>query len=144
MHQFSKSSLCTQLPHHPFLTVEMIEPSLEYLFKQFTSKGGRTVRSSVQHISQVLDGAYSKIPGKSPDAVVVCLGLGARSLGGVEDKTVYPIRGQTVLINAPWVRFGRTISSSDGLWTYIIPRRSGGVSGFFLLRIRIRCIMPFK
>lgn len=101
---------------------------LEYLLKKFTSAGGILQRSSVQHISQVIDGAYSSSSlGQSPDAVVVCLGLGAFSLGGVEDKDVYPIRGQTVLIDAPWVRFGRSHLSSDGLLTYIIPRRSGGI-----------------
>jgi len=40
---------------------------------------------------------------------------------------VYPIRGQTVLVRAPWVKFGRTVSSPSGLWTYIIPRKSGDV-----------------
>jgi len=48
-------------------------------------------------------------------------------LGGVEDKDVYPIRGQTVLLRAPWIKFGRAISSKTGLWTYIIPRRSGDI-----------------
>ncbi|KAJ7151015.1 D-amino-acid oxidase [Mycena filopes] len=62
-----------------------------------------------------------------PSAVVVCVGLGARALGGVEDKDVYPIRGQTVLLRAPWIKFGRAISSRTGLWTYIIPRRSGDI-----------------
>lgn len=83
-------------------------------------------RASIQHIAQVAEGAYTE--GKRPDAVVVCAGIGARFLGGVEDKDVYPIRGQTVLLDAPQVRFGRTMSSLDGLWTYIIPRRSGDVS----------------
>jgi hypothetical protein len=64
------------------------------------------------------------------DAVVVCTGLGSRMLGGVEDKDVYPIRGQTVLLRAPWVRFGRTMGSKDGYWPYIIPRRSGDVRDF--------------
>ncbi|KDQ60154.1 hypothetical protein JAAARDRAFT_191558 [Jaapia argillacea MUCL 33604] len=60
-------------------------------------------------------------------AVVVCAGIDARFLGGVEDPDIYPIRGQTVLARAPWIRFGKMMSSSDGLWTYIIPRRSGDV-----------------
>ena len=64
---------------------------------------------------------------RNPDAIIVCAGLGARFLGGVEDKNIYPIRGQTVLIRAPWIRFGKTQSSYDGIWTYIIPRRSGDV-----------------
>ena len=82
-------------------------------------------RASVQHIAQVAEGAYTD--NVKPDAVVICAGIGARFLGGVEDKDVYPIRGQTVLLRAPWIKFGRTQSSLDGLWTYIIPRRSGDV-----------------
>ena len=79
----------------------------------------------MQHLSQVAEGAFTaKVV---PDAVVVCVGIGARSLGGVEDSDVFPIRGQTVLLRAPWIKFGRTQSSLDGLWTYIIPRRSGDV-----------------
>ncbi|KAF8321060.1 uncharacterized protein EI90DRAFT_3020460 [Cantharellus anzutake] len=53
--------------------------------------------------------------------------LGAATIKGIEDPDVYPIRGQTVLVRTPWVRFGRTLSEPgvDGIWTYIIPRRSG-------------------
>lgn len=66
---------------------------------------------------------------RPPEAVIVCLGLGARTLGGVEDKEMYPIRGQTVLLRAPWVRFGRTMSEdAEEIWTYVIPRRRGDVS----------------
>ncbi|KAG8988015.1 hypothetical protein FRB90_003015 [Tulasnella sp. 427] len=100
---------------------------LPYLLQRFLSKGGRAVRVKVQHVSQAIDGAFSSPGSPPPQAVFVCAGLGARSLGGVEDKDVFPIRGQTVLVRAPWVRFGRTLSSLDGLWTYIIPRRSGDV-----------------
>ena len=82
----------------------------------------------MQHIQQVVDGAF--VPGQPapPDAIVVCVGIGARTLGGVEDKDVHPIRGQTILIRAPWVKSGKTASSLDGRWTYVIPRRSGNVS----------------
>lgn len=75
------------------------------------------------------------------DAVVVCTGIGARFLGGVEDSEVFPIRGQTVIVRAPWVRFGITASGSkdengEEVFTYVIPRRSSDVSlvlffGFF-------------
>lgn len=96
---------------------------LNWLLSRFLSLGGRTIRASVSHISQVLEGAYSR----APDALIICTGLGTRTLGGVEDKDMYPIRGQTVLVRAPWIKYGRTCSSADGLWTYIIPRRSGDV-----------------
>jgi len=109
-----------------FTTVTIDSPIyLNYLLSRFLALGGRVQRAFVQHISQVIDGAFTS-PRKH-DAVVVCTGIGTRSLGGVDDKDVYPIRGQTVLLRAPWITFGRTLSSLDGLWTYIIPRRSGDV-----------------
>jgi hypothetical protein len=97
---------------------------LPYLLSRFLARGGNLIRNSLQHISQVLEGALTPF---NPDALLVCVGIGARFLGGVEDKDVYPIRGQTVLIRAPWVKFGRTINGKDEV-TYIIPRRSGDVS----------------
>lgn len=62
-----------------------------------------------------------------PDAVVVCTGLGTRFLGGVEDMDLYPTRGQTVVVRAPWVRFGITVADANGKLTYVIPRKSGDV-----------------
>ncbi|KAJ3546374.1 hypothetical protein NM688_g5521 [Phlebia brevispora] len=117
-----------------FTTVTIDTPAYcNYLLSRFLSKGGKVVRTSVQHISQVAEGGAEvfihgharKVP---VDAIIVCPGLGARTLGGVEDKDVFPVRGQLVMLRAPWIRFGRTAShSADGLWTYIIPRRSGDV-----------------
>jgi len=113
-----------------FTTVTIDVPIyLNYLLTQFLANGGRILRGSVQHINQIIEGGTSLFNGghvNPPDAVVVAVGLGARSLGGVEDKAMYPVRGQTVVIRAPWVRFGRTDHSESGL-TYIIPRRSGDV-----------------
>ncbi|KAJ7070310.1 hypothetical protein B0H15DRAFT_968671, partial [Mycena belliarum] len=104
---------------------------LNYLMSRFLAAGGSIVRGTVQHIAQVVEGGVGIFNGRkclsSPAAVLVCVGLGARTMGGVEDKDVYPIRGQTVLLRAPWVKFGRAASSRSGLWTYIIPRRSGDI-----------------
>ncbi|TFK41511.1 D-aspartate oxidase [Crucibulum laeve] len=104
---------------------------LNYLMARFLAGGGSVVRGAVQHINQVIEGGVSLFSnGKGgacrPDAIIVCVGLGARTLGGIEDKSVMPIRGQTVLLRAPWVRVGSTLKK-DGGWTYIIPRRSGNV-----------------
>ncbi|KAJ6590474.1 D-amino-acid oxidase [Mycena vulgaris] len=115
-----------------FTTLTIDSPVyLNFLLSRFLAAGGSIVRGAVQHIAEVVEGGAGIFNGRkclsSPSAVVVCVGLGARTLGGVEDKDVYPIRGQTVLLRAPWVRFGRAISSKNGLWTYIIPRRSGDV-----------------
>ncbi|KAF5383265.1 hypothetical protein D9615_005066 [Tricholomella constricta] len=105
---------------------------LKYLMSRFLAVGGSIVRGSVQHIDELVEGDVHPFTrgGEGPlppKAVVVCAGLGARTLGGVEDEDVHPIRGQTVLLRAPWVRFGRTLSSTNGTWTYVMPRKSGDV-----------------
>lgn len=111
---------------------------LNYLMTKFLSRGGRIVRGAVSHLQQVAEnGVLPFLPAAerkylqdtgacaSPDAIVNCAGLGARYLGGVEDTAVHPIRGQTVLIRAPWITVGRTLSQ-EGQWTYIIPRGKSG------------------
>jgi hypothetical protein len=106
---------------------------LNYLLSRFLASGGSIIRGTVQHLNQVIEGGagvFSSGANLPPfvSAVVVCAGLGARALGGVEDKAMYPIRGQTVLLRAPWIKFGRTLGDSEAdVWTYIIPRRSGDV-----------------
>jgi glycine/D-amino acid oxidase-like deaminating enzyme len=120
--------LPTSISGVSFTTVTIDTPVyLSYLLARLLSRGGSIVRASIQHISQVIEGAFTSA---RPDAVVVCAGLGARSLGGLEDKDVFPIRGQTVLLRAPWVKFGRTMSDLAEDWTFVIPRRSGDVCSF--------------
>jgi D-aspartate oxidase/D-amino-acid oxidase len=122
-----------------FSTVSIDVPIyLNYLLTRFLALGGRILRGSVLHINQVLEGGTGLFAGGSkldplPAAVIVCVGIAARFLGGVEDKDVYPVRGQTVLIRAPWVRFGKTTTfDEEGNKTYIIPRRSSDVRAFSL------------
>ncbi|RDB30565.1 D-amino-acid oxidase [Hypsizygus marmoreus] len=116
-----------------FTSITLDTPKyLPYLASRFTAAGGKIIKASVQHINQVVEGGESAFssernPPSPPDAVLVCTGIGTRFLGGVEDKDMYPIRGQTVLIRAPWIKFGRTIGHPDGTWTYVIPRRSGDI-----------------
>ncbi|KAI5117886.1 hypothetical protein M0805_002277 [Coniferiporia weirii] len=109
-----------------FTTLTIESPVyLSYLLALFRKRGGLTQRASVHHLAQLAEGAYTD--GERPAALVVCAGIGARALGGVEDKDVYPVRGQVVLLSAPWVRFGLTQTRKGGLSTYIIPRHSGDV-----------------
>ena len=110
---------------------------LPYLFSHFLAQGGTIVRGTVQHVNQVLEGGISAFTRKHTregfneaaiDALVVCAGMGTRTLGGVEDQSVYPVRGQTVLLHAPWVKAGMSlVPSSAGSGTYVIPRRNGDV-----------------
>ncbi|KAH9932220.1 FAD dependent oxidoreductase-domain-containing protein [Fomitopsis serialis] len=107
---------------------------INYLLARFLAQGGTVVRGKVLHINQVLEGGVDVfargIASATPiDAVVVCTGLGARTLGGVEDQSVYPNRGQVILLKAPWITEASRISdSTGGDQTYIIPRQNGMVS----------------
>jgi glycine/D-amino acid oxidase-like deaminating enzyme len=75
--------------------------------------GCQFVRFTLTHVTQL----QVPIISRKADAIVVCAGLGARHLGGVEDQSCYPIRGQVLLVRAPWYRHGVTRSSSAGDWT---------------------------
>ncbi|KAF8555797.1 nucleotide-binding domain-containing protein [Imleria badia] len=126
---------------YTFRTVT-ITPSLylSYLFSCFFANNGTAVRASLQHIDQVLEKGITPflhapvganhntgIKPRGIDALFVCTGLGSRSLGGVEDKRVYALRGQTVLLRAPWVRVGKSFNGRDGTYTYVMPRKNGDV-----------------
>ncbi|KIL62273.1 hypothetical protein M378DRAFT_800119 [Amanita muscaria Koide BX008] len=106
---------------------------LNYLMSRFLGAGGIMVRAKVQHINQLIEGGASvfqygsKASPQPPHAVIVCAGLGTRDLGGVEDKQMVPVRGQTVLVRAPWIGFGKSVSDEKGSWTYVIPRKNGNV-----------------
>ncbi|KAF9046292.1 D-amino-acid oxidase [Panaeolus papilionaceus] len=138
-HVPQRSLLPTASHGFSFQTVT-IEPRtyLPYLLSRFLAAGGKLYRGRINHINEIMESGaapYQAInddltyaPGtlRTPDALVVCAGLGARTLGGVEDASVYPTRGQTVILRAPWVRFGRSFKEEKS-WTYIIPRHSGDV-----------------
>ncbi|KAH6905310.1 D-amino-acid oxidase [Coprinopsis sp. MPI-PUGE-AT-0042] len=109
-----------------FTTITIDTPIyLNYLLSSFLAQGGKVLRGAVQHINQVIEGGGLIFSGgtsigpsaEPPAAVINCTGMGARFLGGVEDKKI-----------APWVRFGRTIYKDEtGAITYVIPRRSSDV-----------------
>jgi len=61
------------------------------------------------------------------DLVINCSGLGARSLGGVEDRAVFPVRGQTMLVQLPNASSAQEFASvreSGHPWS-ILPRGDG-------------------
>lgn len=88
----------------------------EYLVlmaRYLTDRGVEIKRKRLAHISEAVS--------LSTAVVFNCSGLGARSLGGVEDKSMYPTRGQVVVVKAPHIhenvmRWGRDYA------TYIIKR----------------------
>lgn len=59
--------------------------------------------------------------------MVNCTGLSARSLGGVLDKTVHPVRGQIVVVRNDPGTMASISGSDDGddEVSYIMPRAAG-------------------
>ncbi|KAF5374960.1 hypothetical protein D9758_000239 [Tetrapyrgos nigripes] len=102
-------------------------PYLHKLVKIFNNLGGTVHRKSLNSLRDALEFE------QEPFAIVNCSGLGSLKLGDVMDAEMFPVRGQVVVLNAPWVKEGRTrqvgnlAGGEGGERTYIIPRRSGQV-----------------
>lgn len=81
---FKHKTICIDTPNY-----------LRWLTTRFEAAGGTFERRKIAHIREAL-----------PARVVInCTGLGARTLGGVEDDAMFPTRGQTVLVRAPWLKY---------------------------------------
>ncbi|CAO3609222.1 unnamed protein product [Mucor hiemalis] len=93
---------------------------LQWLVKTLKELGGRLERGSFESLNQAIE-HY-----KEADTIVNCSGLGSYYLTDVKDHTMYPIRGQTVLVRAPHIKTQHYIDGHDS-WTYIIPRDDGTV-----------------
>ncbi|CAG8530185.1 1922_t:CDS:2 [Paraglomus occultum] len=88
-----------------YTTVAIDVPKyLKWLLQQFIAAGGKTQRCHLAHVK----GAF----GENVDVVVNCTGIRARTLGGIEDQTVYPTRGQTILVWAPHVKSMKTLTNA--------------------------------
>ncbi|KAG8909804.1 hypothetical protein FRC02_007574 [Tulasnella sp. 418] len=104
---------------------------LQWLQEELTKRGVKFVRG---HVGSLEDVEY--VPGTNgkvlTDIVVNASGLGAKSILGVQDEAVHPIRGQTVLVRAPLVKWclmgtGLYVNKETKETTYIIPRNNGDV-----------------
>ncbi|GAA5936865.1 FAD-dependent oxidoreductase [Sporobolomyces koalae] len=92
----------------------------QHLAHQLRSNGVTIERRYVKSIDEAFD-CFGRV-----DIVVNATGLGAKSIAGVEDDRVQPIRGQTVLIKSDCVRC--TMDTSDPTSAaYVIPRPGGEV-----------------
>jgi glycine/D-amino acid oxidase-like deaminating enzyme len=107
---------------------------LNRLVDRLTALGGKMHRHHLPSLGHLGHPSTTALIGDAPPlSIIVCVGIGAVMLGGVEDSTVYPTRGQVVKVRAPWVRSGwtRQIGSLDGgeggERTYVIPRPDGEV-----------------
>jgi D-amino-acid oxidase len=89
-------------------------------------KAGVVIKRGV--CSHVLDAIDKHHTGFHADLIVNCTGLSSKRLGGVEDQSMFPSRGQTVLVrNDPGYIVGST-GTDDGPdeSVYIMNRAGGG------------------
>ncbi|CAG8714425.1 4271_t:CDS:2 [Cetraspora pellucida] len=91
---------------------------IRWLLKQFTIAGGKTKKVRLSHINESFD--------DDVDIVVNCTGINSRKFGGVQDDTVFPTRGQTVVVWAPHIKTLYYRSDTDHS-SYVIPREDGEV-----------------
>lgn len=71
---------------------------LDWLVKTVEKLGGRLERHTFESIQESIE--YYK----DADTIVNCTGLGSYYLKDVQDHTMYPIRGQTVVVRAPHIK----------------------------------------
>ncbi|KAI8972098.1 FAD dependent oxidoreductase [Pilobolus umbonatus] len=106
---------------HQYTTVVVNTPFyLRWLLSEFKKLGGTLQQHTVSHITDLF---HLIQPLRS---VINCTGLGSRFIGGIEDKKMYPTRGQTVMIHAPFVNKTLTHIGDHGI-SYVIPRTDGSV-----------------
>lgn len=98
---------------------------LPWLAGQCLKNGVIIKRGTVKHVSEAADLHHSGQPAK---VIVNCTGLSSRFLGGVEDESVYPARGQIVLVRNDPKIMASVSGTDDGgdEATYIMHRAAGG------------------
>lgn len=97
---------------------------LPWLVSQGLKRGVVYKRGIVKHIKEATDMHHS---GKPADLIVNCTGLFSAKLGGVEDATVVPARGQIVLVRDDPKVMASISGTDDGddEATYIMHRAAG-------------------
>lgn len=93
---------------------------IKWLAGYISGHGATFIRRKVSGIDEAFETTAS-VTGFSPNVLFNCTGLGAQTLGGVQDKNVYPARGQVVVIRAPHINENRCLWAPDYA-TYVIPR----------------------
>ncbi|KAJ5782849.1 FAD dependent oxidoreductase [Penicillium paradoxum] len=98
---------------------------LPWLVGQCVKNGAVFERAVCKHIT---DAANAHHTGQKADVVINCTGLSAKTLGGVLDDTMYPARGQIVVVRndpGPMMSQSGTDDGEDEA-LYIMTRAAGG------------------
>ncbi|KAG0700672.1 hypothetical protein DFH29DRAFT_930896 [Suillus ampliporus] len=89
---------------------------LPWLQSELISRGVTFERRNVRSLSELRNLV-------GPDGILVnASSLGSRSIIGVEDTKLYPIRGQTILVHAPGLQECLMVEPMTEEVTYLIPR----------------------
>lgn len=98
---------------------------LPWLLSQCLKNGIIVKRGTVAHVTGAAALHHS---GEAADLVINCTGLSALKLGGVQDSTMFPIRGQTVLVrNEPTTMASMAdIDGNPDEVSYVMNRAAGG------------------
>ncbi len=106
---------------------------LNFLLSKISNLGGVYKRVHINHIREANDYHHSV---SNPDVIINCTGLLAGKLGGVEDKKVYPVRGQVLLLrnNSKRLFYRGGFKDYPSEAIYMMPRKEGGtiIGGCFL------------
>ncbi|KAH7120334.1 FAD dependent oxidoreductase [Dactylonectria estremocensis] len=93
---------------------------------------GQCLKNGVQFKREILDNVSDakrlSHTGKTPNIIINATGLGSLKLGGVEDKTMAPARGQLVLVRNETDSMLDTTGTDDGETEalYMMQRAAGG------------------
>lgn len=100
---------------------------LPWLVSQCLKNGVVFKRATFKHIADAASPGLHH-SGAKADLIMNCTGLSSLHLGGVEDKLLYPARGQTVLVRNDAGCMHTRSGNDDGLdeLTYIMTRAAGG------------------
>ena len=115
--RLSKHELRHGLIDGYLMDVPMVAPPiyLQRLYDQFLAAGGQVATRTIESLQELAGEA---------SLLVNCTGVGAREVA--KDETVYPIRGQTMLLDAQGIRVG--YMDNDAV-DHIFPRIDGVLIG---------------
>ena len=100
---------------------------LPWLVSQCLKNGVVFKRAIFKHVADAASAGIHH-SGQTADLVLNCTGLGSHKLGGVEDKLLYPARGQIVLVRNDAGKMYSISGTDDGSdeVMYIMTRAAGG------------------
>ncbi|RMZ88828.1 hypothetical protein DV736_g3943, partial [Chaetothyriales sp. CBS 134916] len=127
--EIPKSELEPDIDNGTAFTSVCINPAiyLPWLVSQCLKNGVVFKRAVYKHVCDAAEpGVHHS--GQAADLVVNCTGLSASKLGGVEDKSVVPARGQLVVVRniAPAMYSISGTDDGDDESCYIMTRAAGG------------------